>query len=155
TARQAIDIDDVPVADVGQAAGRRIVRPTIAVDRIVGGIANIGIVNAELRMVEDVEGFDAKLQIGTLGNLEILLQGHIEVQAVRFREEISSWVAEGQPAGSRKSRGAVKQWADALRWVEGRPRTARTAHDIGVGSGSGSIRHAGIVQNRDTAVAAA
>ena len=48
--------------------------PSVATHRIVCSIADVGIEDSELRVVENVERFHAELQAAALGDLEVLEQ---------------------------------------------------------------------------------
>jgi len=50
----------------------RIVRATVAGNGVAACVALVGIVYAELGVVENVEGFGAKLEIAALGDFEVL-----------------------------------------------------------------------------------
>src|SRR5580698_8943585 len=53
---------------------------SVTVDDVIAGIARMaGIGNAELGVIEDVEGFGAKLDIQALRGLEVLEQRDVEV----------------------------------------------------------------------------
>src|SRR5579859_6746567 len=88
----------------GTAAGR--VAGTlagVATDCVAGGVALRWVVDAELRVIENVEGFDAKLDVALVRQAEVLEQGEIEVGAMRIVEHIAPGVPEGEPAGRCKS----------------------------------------------------
>ncbi len=61
----------------------RIVRSTITTDRVTSRVTSIWIVEAELRMVEDIKGFQAKFDFAAFMNREVLKQGHVKIQTAR------------------------------------------------------------------------
>src|SRR5580704_4105809 len=127
-----------------------IVWPTITTNRVAAGIAEVGIVDAKLRVVEKVEGLDAEFKVAAFGYFEVLQRCHIKVQATGIVHEIAPCVPESKPHGSHKSGGIAYGWTNAQRIIGPyRRRCVRIADDIRVRSGGRSIRHSSVVKNRD------
>ena len=82
----------------GEVGARGIIRPTIAIDGVASGVTQVRVIKAELRVVEDIERFRAKLHLATLAYPEVLEQGHVKIQAARIIQEIPSSIAEREPA---------------------------------------------------------
>ena len=87
----------------------------VAVHRVVGLVSAVGIVDDELRVVENVERFGAKFEIAAFGDLEVFQQGNIEVQPAWVVEEVASGIAEGESCGSGKGGRVEQSRANALR----------------------------------------
>jgi len=88
---------------------------TVAAGNVACGIAAIGIVEPELGVIENVEGFRAKLEGGGFAGLEVFQQGHIKVQAIRVVGRIAPDVAEGKPLRGSifvgiEEQGAKSKW---------------------------------------------
>jgi len=58
---------------------RRVVWATVATNRVAGAIAEVGIVDAKLGVVENIESLAAKFEVAALSNLEVFEHGDIEV----------------------------------------------------------------------------
>src|SRR5215470_8801773 len=55
---------------------------SVTADDVVAGIPRMrGVIDAKLRMVEDVESFDAELKVPFAENLEMLDEGEIEIRS--------------------------------------------------------------------------
>ena len=63
---------------------------------------------APLRMVEDIEGFRAKLEVHLFAHGEVLEEAHIEISAVRQTENVAAGVAIGKPLRSGKGIAVVE-----------------------------------------------
>lgn len=87
TSRQAI-------RPPGEICSRRVVRASVAANRVAAGVPQIRIVDSKLGVVEDIERFRAKLNLATLLDHKMLEQGHVEIEAAGIIEEISSRVPE-------------------------------------------------------------
>jgi len=75
-------------------AGRKL-RPRIATDDIVSTAARVvGVVDSKLRVVKNIEGFSAELNLAGFPNLEMFQQRQIEVQAARIIQKVPACVAE-------------------------------------------------------------
>ncbi len=61
------------------------------------------VVNVELRMVEDVEGFRTELKRSAFFDRKVLEDSHIEVQARRIADDVSARASEGEPLRYGKS----------------------------------------------------
>ena len=57
-----------------------IIWPSVTTYRVAAGIAEVGIVDAKLCMVEQIEGFGAKFEVAAFAYFELLQHGHIKVQ---------------------------------------------------------------------------
>jgi hypothetical protein len=57
----------------------RIVWSTVTAYGVAAGIAEVGIVDAKLCMVEQIEGLNAKFKIAAFGYFEVLQRCHIKV----------------------------------------------------------------------------
>src|ERR1700729_2748433 len=105
---------------IGSAAliASRIRWPGIATYDIVAGAAGvIGIVNPELRVIENVEGLRTKLKLARLGDPEMLRESHIEIYLMGVVQEITASIAEGQPSGCHKLRRVSQKRTKALEIV--------------------------------------
>ena len=65
----------------GKYAPGGIVRSTVATDGIAASVAKVGIIDAELGVIEDVEGFGPELDFAAFVNHKMFEHRHIEVQA--------------------------------------------------------------------------
>jgi len=73
---------------------RGVIRPTVATDGIASRVPQVGIVDAELGVVEDVKRFHAKLEIAAFRDFEMLQQSDIKVQPAWVVHEIASGISE-------------------------------------------------------------
>ena len=77
-----------------------------------------GIVDAELRVIENVKRLDAKLNIRPfLEGLEVLQQRYVEVHTGRIVEKIAPGVAEGKTLRCGKGSRVVEEAAHIRRTV--------------------------------------
>ena len=105
-------------------------RARVAVDDVVAGAAWIvGIVDAELGVVEDVEGFGAELRVNAFVQFEVLHQRHVEIEAAGIVQVVAACIAEGQAAG-RVSDARVAD-GEALRHTEYQRRAGFERSGIG------------------------
>src|SRR5579863_4781120 len=69
----------------------------VTTDDVVSGASRIiGIVDSELGVVENIEKFRAQLDLARLGDLEVLQQRHVEVQAAGIIQEVAAGIAKSQ-----------------------------------------------------------
>ena len=93
----------------------RVDRTCIATDDVVPTAAGIiGIVDAKLSVIEDVEKVRVKIELTKFGEFEVLDQAHVKIQATRIVQEISASIAKGQSPGRYKLRGIPLERAKAL-----------------------------------------
>ena len=71
-----------------------IVRTAVARDRVAAGVALVGIVDAELSVVENIERFGAKLKIAAFCDFEMLQESDVKVQSARVIHEVASGISE-------------------------------------------------------------
>src|ERR1700722_7718444 len=117
------------------ATSRRVVNgwTAVATDRVGAGIAHIRIVDPKLRVVEDIEGFGAKLDQTVFGDSEVLEECHVEVQATWVIQGVSAGIAEGQALGRRKCSGIQQKGTETSSIISTcRDRAVSVADDIGV-----------------------
>src|SRR5271166_634562 len=81
---------------------RSISRTAIATYGVARGIPSIGVEEAELGVVEDVEGLGTKFKPGGLSDIKVLEQRHVEAEAAWIVQVIPSRVAERQCAWGHK-----------------------------------------------------
>jgi hypothetical protein len=102
----------------------------IATDDVVSGAAGvIGIVDSELRVIENVESLGPELELAGLANLEMLEQRHVEVRAARIIQEVASGVAKGEAARSDKLGRIADEGAKTLGIVAGRRQSPSSRRD--------------------------
>ena len=82
------------IANVGAA---------ITADYVVPGIARMRwVIDSKLRVVEDVESFDAEFEIALAENVEVFQEGSIEIHAAGIVERIASAISKRQSARGHK-----------------------------------------------------
>src|ERR1700678_4248196 len=80
-----------------QRISRRAVRPAVARDDVVArNSRTTGIVNLELRVVENVEPFKAQLERVFLVDRNVLYEGRVEIEPSRIVHRIATGVAESK-----------------------------------------------------------
>lgn len=131
---------------------RRVIWTAIAADRVTPGIASIGVIETKLRVVEDVEGLQAKFNFASLVNREVLNQRHIKVQPTRIIQEISARITKSKAPGGNELVRIEENWAKAARIItgEGSRRSADVRNHIRIRSGANSVSHSGIIQHSDS-----
>jgi hypothetical protein len=85
------------------SASGRIIRSggAIAANHVVAGVAGVRwVIDSELRVVEDVEGLGAELEISLAENFEMFQEGNVEICASGVIERIAPAVSERQAAWS-------------------------------------------------------
>src|SRR5580704_8441572 len=125
-----------------------IIWAAVATHGVAPGVAEVGIINAELRVIEKVEDLGAKFKIAGFGYFEVLLGCYIKVQATGVVHVIAPRISEGKSHGSHKCSGISKSRANALRIVSPNRRSCMgVTNDIWVRSGGSSVGHSSIVKN--------
>src|SRR5277367_6663204 len=130
------------------AAGARIsgTGPTVAVDGIVGLISEGGVIDAKLRVVEDVERLQTEFHRGVLAHLEVLEKSHIGVESERVAQYVSAGVAEGEATGRAERTGIQQKRAEAGRIVASlRNGAVLVSTQVRIRSCSTSVRNACII----------
>src|ERR1700691_325898 len=123
---------------------------TVTTYGVAAGIAEIGIVDSKLCMVEQIEGLNAKFKIAAFGYFEVLQRCHIKVQTTGIVHEIAPRVSEGESHGGDKGGGIAYGRANALRIVGPYRRgCVRVANHVRIRSGARPIGDSGVVENRD------
>src|SRR5215470_9333092 len=84
----------------GYGISSAVVCSAITADHVAACISQVGIVNAELRMVENVESFRAKFEHTRLTNRKVFQQAHIKVQPARVVQIVSTRISKRQAARS-------------------------------------------------------
>ena len=140
------------------AGGRVIGRcASVATHCVIGLVPEVRVEDSELRMVEDVETLGAELQIASFGDLEGFQNGHIEIQAMRVRQEVAPRISEGKTLRSDESCRVIQQRSDALGVQltdtdrEGR---ARTGNYIRIGTRARPVGDPRVVEYRHPNAAA-
>jgi len=125
-----------------------IVLPTVATYGVAAGVAEVGVVDAKLGMVEQIEGLDAKLKVAPFGYFEVLQRRYIKVQASRVVHKVPSRIPEGESLRSDKGDGIAQDRTNTLRIVRpcGRGRV-RVANDIRIRSSACPVGYASVVKN--------
>src|SRR5215813_7850412 len=73
----------------------------IAIDNVVAGISRMRrVVDAELGVIQKVEGLEAKLERASFRQGEAFCKADVEVDAVRVAEEIATRVSKGETGWS-------------------------------------------------------
>src|SRR5580658_1371553 len=138
----------------GVAGG--IIQSAVAGDGVAARIALVRIVNAELGVIENVEGFRAKLEVAALGDFEVLQESNIKVQTVGIAHEIAACVSESQAHGSAECSGIAQDGADTLRIIcTERRGSVRVSNYVGIRAGTRPVGHASVVEHGDAGAAAA
>lgn len=83
----------------------RIIASTVATDCVATSVAEVWIVDTELSVVENVEGFDSELQVAAFTDPEMFQQCDIEIQSARVVHKIAPGISKGQTSWSRESGG--------------------------------------------------
>src|SRR5262249_24591615 len=115
---------------------------------VVSRIAGVRwIVDAKLRVVENIEPLGTKLDVSLAQDLEVLQQGEVEIRAAGIVHRVPPAVSEGQPAGRDKSCRVVKQRPDCLRDILSKfNMSIGTADAIRIRPRSEIVGHARIVR---------
>ena len=72
----------------------------IATDDVIAGATGIiRVINPELGIVKDIEGFSSKFELAGFGNLEVLGEGYIKADATGIVQGVAAGIAESKPAG--------------------------------------------------------
>src|SRR5271168_1871324 len=130
-----------------------VIRSTIATDDVITRVSDIRIIDSELRVVEEVERFHAKLGIAALRYFEVLQKVQVKVDAMWIVQKVTPGIPERQPP-----------WRDEHIWVsEKRTETFRVMSfiwrgcgiscQVGVGARTCAIRDSGVVQDGDPCAA--
>src|SRR5215469_910812 len=90
-----------------------IIRSRVATYGVAARVPQVRVVNAELRVIEDVKRFGTELQASTFRGLEMLSQGHVEVGAARIIQEVTACIAEGESARGNEGSRIAQDWAEA------------------------------------------
>src|SRR5215471_12352197 len=103
---------------VGPAPGlksSRVFGSGIAAHDVVSAAARVvRVVYAELRVIKNVEGFRAKLDVGGFIHLEVLRQRHVKIQSVRIVQVIAASISKSESTGRDKLGGVADKRAKAL-----------------------------------------
>ena len=67
------------IGSAGKIRAGRIVRASVTTDFVVAAIAEVGIVNAELGVVKDIEGFGAEFYLTAFADGEVLQDRHVKI----------------------------------------------------------------------------
>jgi len=73
-----------------------VVGATIATDDIISAVAQVGIKNTELSVVEDIECFCAELKGTAFRHFEVFQQAYIKIRSVWVVQEITPCITEGK-----------------------------------------------------------
>jgi hypothetical protein len=79
-----------------EVSSRRIVRTTVTTYAVVTGVPEVGIIDAELSVIENVESLCTELHFTAFVNLKVLQQRHVKVQAAWIIQKISAGIAKRQ-----------------------------------------------------------
>src|SRR5215469_3056001 len=128
---------------------------TVATNDVVTGVAGMrGVINSELRVVEDIECLGSELQISLLAeDFEMFQQREIEIYAAGIVERIATAISERQSARSEVGCWVVKERPESLCYESSfvGKLTARIANTIGVRTGSKVVGHPTIVRDPNSA----
>ena len=144
----------IPDKTTGVAGG--VIRATVAGNRVAAGVALVGIVDAELGMVENVERFYAKFEVAAFGDFEMFQQSNVKVQPARVVQEIASGISESKTLWSAECRRIPQDRANTLVVISTERRgLVGVADYIWIRPGARPIRHPGIVEHGDASAAPA
>ena len=122
----------------------------IAVDRVVGLISKGRIVDAELRVVEDVENFPAQFKGLSFFDGEVPEKGNIRIESSWVAQHVSPGITKGKTSGRAESPWIQKKRAEAGTIISSlRNRAVSIAAEVRVGPRPAPICHSGIIQRAD------
>jgi hypothetical protein len=144
--------EGIPDKTTGVARG--VVRGTVARNRIAASVSFVGIVNAELSVVENVERFYAEFKITAFRNFEMLQQSNVKVQPARVVHEIASGISESKTLWSSECSGIPQDRADTLVVISTERCSLVGVSDyIRIRPGARPIGYSGIVEYGDAGAA--
>ena len=91
-----------------------VIRSAVATDGIIACVAEIGVVDPKLCVIEKIECFCAEFKVASLSDSKTLQQAHIEVRPVRIVQRVPASISEGQPPRCYEPVGIPEQWSKAL-----------------------------------------
>jgi hypothetical protein len=93
---RAMRIHGVQEGIPGEATrvSRGVVQRAVARDRVAAGVALVGIVDAELSVVENIEGLGAKLKIAAFRDFEMFQESDVKVQPARVVHKVASGISK-------------------------------------------------------------
>jgi len=99
---------------------------------------------AQFRVIEDVKGFSAKLEVHAFLHRKALKQRHIKIGAIRIAQRVTPRVTEGQPTG--RSKGVRVVNLDAPTGNRNVATRAGIANDVGIGCRRGcAVAHTRVI----------
>ena len=129
----------------------------VTANDVVSGIAGVRwIVDAKLRVVENIKSLSTELDVPLAEDFEMFQQGKIEIGAPGIVERIAPAGPERQSAWSDIGRGVVQEWTEGFcsPFSEGNVRIGAT-DAISVRPSSEIVGYTGIVRYSDASRASA
>jgi hypothetical protein len=134
------------------ASGRGIAhaQAAIAIDGIVGLISKGGVINAKLRIVEEIEDLHAELDGRSFLNSPVLEKRHIRVKPQGIAQYVPPGIPEGKTTRCAESSGIQQERPNTFRIVPSeRKRSMRISAQVGIRPGPASVRDTGVIQRRN------